>query len=120
MDGIFGKLGVSTEDVVVYRGLKGTPGGDLKIGAVIADKGFMSTTFNPGVAAAWTETSNQGWIMEIVVPAGNPGIPIDRWLSSAEEMETTEAELLLPRNTPLEVQSVDVETRTLRVQVVGP
>lgn len=100
----------SASDVQVFRGvedLRAVFGKDIAVGQRITDKGFISTTtdlktavkFESGAEAAGT----QGGVIEITVPAGTRAA----WLSSVPGTDFPMLkELLLARNSTLEVQSI--------------
>jgi hypothetical protein len=87
------------QPLVVFRGGPGVAG----LGPT-ADPAYLSTSLDPGVAAKFAGgTSDNPAVWEISLPAG----------TSAMGGVGQEAELILPRGTPLEVTGVD----TVRIDV---
>lgn len=95
------------EPIVVHRGVKdmGHVGrasvADFKPGQVIADKAFVSTSLDQGVAARFASSDGKNPVVfEIRTPAGASGV----YLNAAELSEfTSERELLLPPGTKYRV-----------------
>jgi hypothetical protein len=99
-----------SEELVTYRGVKGN-GLDffekLKVGDTWEDKGFTSTTIDPGVAQQFggSQPYYDGIVFRMKLPAGTKGIfpsgyhePIYGW-----KADTSEAEFLLPRASKFKV-----------------
>ena len=99
-----------SEELVTYRGVKGN-GLDffeaLKVGDVYEDKGFTSTTIDPGVAQQFGGSLPyyDGLVFRMKLPSGTKGIfpsgyhePMYGWTPSM-----TEAEFLLPRGSKFKV-----------------
>ena len=99
-----------SEELVAYRGVKGN-GLDffesLKVGDVYEDKGFTSTTIDPGVAQQFGGSMPyyDGIVFRMKLPAGTKGIfpsgyhePMYGWTPSM-----TEAEFLLPRGSKFKI-----------------
>jgi hypothetical protein len=99
-----------SEELVAYRGVKGN-GLDffenLEVGQVFEDRGFTSTTIDPGVAQQFggSQPYYDGLVFRYKLPAGTKGIfpsgyhePMYGWTPSM-----TEAEFLLPRGSKFKV-----------------
>lgn len=74
-----------SNDAVVFRGSNLGGAAPPKIGSVITDKGFMSTTIDPRIAAEFSE--GIGTTMKISVPKGTKGIYVDSFSLAEEELE---------------------------------
>lgn len=106
-----------TKDLLVYRGVhtSGTLADDLPVGALISDKGFVSTSADSGIAArfaSWSDENNSDntVVLRIKVPTGANALhvhPGRTWLSP-------EQEVLLPRGKSMRVLS-GVKTETFTV-----
>jgi SPP1 gp7 family putative phage head morphogenesis protein len=104
-------------DITVYRGVSPAGGKlsiftNLKVGDVIEDKGYLSTSLSPRFAAEMADAESfnpidQGFIFEINVPAQTQGIFSNSLLGLASEGNDYEDELefLMPRGTSLKVLS---------------
>jgi len=96
---------VVPHDVEVYRGIKGHL--NVQVGESFRDKGYASTSANPGVAESFVG-QDAGVIMRVKVPKGANGIymgsnyhqPGNKDFDLGEEQE-----LLLPRDTKMRVLS---------------
>lgn len=107
-------------DSAVYRGL-GQPGEDfgreLQVGDQILDRGFLSTSANPAVAADYGES-----LLEIQVPKGTHALPITK-ANTAEYGGMDE--VLLGRGTVIEIDSIDESRmdelgyRVIRARLIG-
>jgi len=99
-----------SEELVTYRGVKGN-GLDffetLKVGDTWEDKGFTSTTIDPGVAQQFGGSLPyyEGLVFRMKLPAGTKGIfpsgyhePMYGW-----SPDTSEAEFLLPRGSKFKI-----------------
>ena len=99
-----------SEELVTYRGVKGN-GLDffekLKVGDTWEDKGFTSTTIDPGVAQQFGGSLPyyEGIVFRMKLPAGTKGIfpsgyhePMYGW-----QADTSEAEFLLPRGSKFKI-----------------
>lgn len=98
------------EPMTVYRGMKinDEPGmeqyKDLKVGSVIQDKGFTSTSVSKKVADKFSEKLNrkdQPVIMEISLKQGDYALPMDKY-----HKHSSEKEILLDKNTKFKVTEV--------------
>jgi GNAT superfamily N-acetyltransferase len=81
LDGVIEGAGFQY-NTTVYRGVSDTDGQfrDLKVGDVIIEKGFSSTSPNPAVAEAFANSSviqGQPVVLEIDVPFGQPALASD-------------------------------------------
>lgn len=101
MDSAFRTVTPLPEGVTVFRGL-GSTRLEWKVGNIVEDRGFMSTTLSENLAKGWS--SNKGALLEIRVPAGSKAIQI-----SGVSGISAEAELLLPRSSMLRIVSVTEE-----------
>lgn len=88
------------EDVTVFRGVRpGKLAEDLKVGDTVEDKAYLSTSFHRAVA----EKFAHGAMLEVRVPKGSKGIPMDAVFDGGSRGEH---ELMLPRGSSLKVLSV--------------
>jgi len=109
----------TTKEMVVVRGvsagafnhlIKSSGGAELKPGAIITDKGYMSTTRKAGVAAGFAGTNGYG--LKITVPKGASLMPV-----KSISQHAGEDEFLLPRNSRLRVIRVDLDNHLIHVEV---
>lgn len=95
-------------DTKLYRGLTSEAyndafnNGDLVVGDVIIEDGFMSTSIGQETPWLFTSKKNNGVFYEILAPKGTTGIYV-------EPVTTQEGELewLLPKGTNLKIVSID-------------
>jgi hypothetical protein len=90
-------------DTILYRGMAGDHLPTFRTGEVFTDPSFQSTSPDIARAEFFTVTSGTSnrTLMEIEAPAGTPVGNV-----SALSWTPAEAELLLPRNTPMRIISV--------------
>lgn len=112
LDDAFAATDPLEQPITVYRGsgsasliFGDTP---LEPGAVISDRGYLSTSTDPAVAGKFIQLSSDPAILEITVPAGTRAIAV-------MGDEGYESEALLPRDTQLRVVS-DGTRRTVTNQ----
>jgi hypothetical protein len=101
--------------VTVYRGVTYNVGRDnqfwdrVEVGDVIEDKGFVSTTLRPSLAADFAyyndSVQSQGFVFKMDLPQGSKGIFPSSVLGLDGGVTRTEAEFLLPRGSKFEVLS---------------
>ena len=110
------RRGAAPRDVLVYRGIGAAREGitgEVKVGSVIRDRGYSSTSISRDVAHGFAEGKLDATVLEIEVPRGSPAafVPGDGSLQ--------EAELLLPRGSRFEVLAVRTENgvRVARVRL---
>lgn len=116
---------VTADDTTVYRVIDGKRVGDryLKVGAVVEDKAFMSTSSSEQQAKAAVKDTGASMktitTIEIRVPKGSRAFD-----ASAEGPKAIiaprsgESELLFGRGTGLKVISVDVEARHVVAELI--
>lgn len=110
------------DDVLLFRGVKfdGKEAWDTaKVGDVVTERGFSSTSVRPGVAERFAR--KDGLVLEIEAPKGTKGILPDAFRSGDKDLllggdAANELEYLLPRNTRYEVISRD--GNRIRVRIV--
>lgn len=103
----------ATQDLVVVRGLTSDAVqamGALKVGAVLSDKGFISTTTNAEIAQAF---SGGGYGLKIRVPKGASILPVKHLSSHSHEDE-----LVLPRGSSFKITEMDPMNRLIIVDLV--
>jgi hypothetical protein len=108
---------VLTEDIVVYRGItaKDTPYENIKVGDIVEEKGFVSTSKSQGVSnksgfLGQTEKFNPT-VFKIQLPKGLSGLDIEsaynKFASNPSKYYATlEKEVLLPPGIKFEVVSI--------------
>jgi ADP-ribosyltransferase exoenzyme len=85
---------------VLYRGLDRDFFNSLKIGEVITDPAFMSTTANLKVALYFSKKRKVGGVLEITGVSN----------AAAKSPNLSEAEYILPRNSSLKIVSITGKT----------
>ena len=99
LDSAFKKSGGMPEDATLLRGIQSDlvsnmiKDGTLKVGSIMTDSGFVSTSLNSPFSGNIR--------MNINVPKGSPAININ-----GTSKYPSEAEVLLPRNLPMRVVSI--------------
>jgi hypothetical protein len=81
----------------VYRGIDGKALGDLKVGKVITDPAYLSTSHDAAYAASWPGDT----VMKIKVPAGQRALLVDAAVPGMGQ-----GEILLPRGTSLKITKI--------------
>lgn len=112
LDGIFDRLPGTTEQIEVYRGMKLTKQLDqLKVGSVIKDKAYVSTTTDPDIARVFTQGAD-GIIVKARMPPGTKA-----WRMLDEQ----ESEILLQRNQAWRVTKIGTQNgrKLVEVEPVG-
>lgn len=116
LDAVMSKTSLP-EPTTAYRGVFNKTMKSWKVGSVIEDEGYMSTTLDSNLLTSFNKKRMTELIIN--VPKGHQGIYVDA-LVSKERSDTaktqgggpgTESELLLPRKTKLRVTKVNTETR---------
>lgn len=127
MDSLFPRFAIDAP-TRVYRGTSFTRGfnpepsdwASIQPGSVITDGGYLSTTFDPKVAAKFGYGEQFGpgtttYAFEIKAPGGAPYVPGD-----AFGEDTPEAEMIFPRGSRLRVTNVtrttDAEGDVVRIE----
>ena len=88
-------------DTHLWRGVKKNHFRDWQVGDVRQTETYWSTSLNYRTSASFMggEMNEQGVMLRILAPKGSPG----QYLDGASIFSNTEAEVLLPRNTPFRV-----------------
>jgi len=104
-----------SQKITVYRGVQSNVGRDnefwrsMEVGDVIEDKGFVSTSLRPSLAADFAyynqSVQSQGFVFKMDLPAGTKGVFPSSVLGLDGGMTRTEAEFLLPRGSKFEILS---------------
>jgi SPP1 gp7 family putative phage head morphogenesis protein len=135
MNAINNESAVFDQDITVFRGVEGsTEFSSLKVGDIMIDGGFMSTSTNPLVAESFTMKYQSGEpvFMSIQVPAGTYALALDPIHNAAGNSQDDPFmrelggfgkvnEILFPPGTKLEITNVSREFGGLNVtaKVVG-
>lgn len=101
-----------SEDTTVYRGIAEPAkffGSDVKIGTVIVDNGFISTSKNTSTA---TNFGGQGLVAKIKLPKGSSAMDV-----SPLSLHSSEKEVLLPRGSMFKI--VGVSGKTVEIEYVS-
>lgn len=117
MDSIFNKIKKSplSNNITIFRGQQLTNEiASLKPGDIYQDPGFMSTSLLSREGEAFSKKSNQSLMMEIQVPKDTKVVL--PW--SLERGRLEEAEVILNRDTKLEVVSVDKENNKMVFKII--
>jgi len=93
------------KDTTLYRGIGMDTPPSYKVGGVIQDKAFMSTTAKPSAAIDFSRGGGQkhAVVMTIDAPKGTHALNTSRWVSGGLG---DEGEMLLPRGSSLKVRGV--------------
>jgi hypothetical protein len=109
-------------DAILYRAVIERPGSpsikieDLRVGGILGDKAFMSTTSDINLPKKWLE-DNPGFTMELLVPKGTKAIaPYARLFDDDFE---DEYELILDRGSSIEITGINYETNTVTGTVLN-
>jgi len=104
-----------SQKITVYRGVQSNVGRDnefwrrMEVGDVIEDKGFVSTTLRPSLAADFAykndPIASQGFVFKMDLPVGTKGVFPSSVLGLEGGVTRTEAEFLLPRGSKFEILS---------------
>jgi hypothetical protein len=100
------------EDITTYRGVKEPAkffGENVKIGTVIVDNGYISTSKNPSTGHGW---SGDGLVAKIKLPKGSSALDV-----SPMSLHSSEAEVLLPRGSMFKI--VGVSGKTVEIEYVS-
>lgn len=106
-------------DVFVYRGVGGDAFTEMpRLGEVITEPGYSSTSLSQGVALAFAESSRSAWLshpylLEISVPSGAYGRFVDR--QDVLIARNEERELLLPRGSSFRINSIESVSESMTV-----
>lgn len=96
-----GKL---SQDIVTYRGLREDPS-DIKVGSIINNKGYCSTSISKEVAEGFGE--DYGFHIKLNVKSGTPALYIgDRKDASGKFNFHNMQELLFPRNSKIKITKI--------------
>lgn len=110
----------ATQKMVVVRGVSSSgmsswlavSGGELKVGAVIKDKGFVSTTRVASVASSFAG-GGTGFGLKINIPKGSKILPLKSISNYAQEDE-----FLLPRGSAFKITAYDEKSKVITVDLV--
>jgi hypothetical protein len=105
------------ENTILYRGMRGEGISNFKVGDVLTDKGYVSTTVHKEFADGWANNLTSGYIVKIEAQAGQKGIITNFY--TADTMFADEYEFLLPRNTSIEITSIDTENKMVGAKIVN-
>jgi ADP-ribosyltransferase exoenzyme len=102
----------TAREMTVYRGLPGKVFDEVKVGDVISDKAYLSTSLDPEIAAVRGDSDNR--VLVIKVPAGSNALYIPGMLREDLEDETSashdqvpEREMIFPRDARLKIVAID-------------
>ena len=114
MDSLFDLAPVTEKPMILFRGI-GDPGtyDDIQAGEIIADKGFLSTSFKPMTAEGFGGSQGQkGIVLEIYLPEGSKAVyghgaaHEGTGTLSATSFAGGENEVILPRGTEFYITDV--------------
>jgi len=96
--------GTSTmSDGVVFRGVPASAFDELKVGKVLTDPGYMSTSVNPSSALAFASYEDEGVVLRLTVPAGSRALAVD---GLNTDSVLGESEIILPRGTSMKITKI--------------
>lgn len=101
LDAAFERVKPLTKPAVVYRGVRVSGMDSIRVGGVVEDAGYMSTSSARSVVEGFSEFD--GAIFEITLPKGMKALDINEAAGSAYGFER---EVLLPRGTRLLIESI--------------
>lgn len=105
------------ENTILYRGMRGEGISDFKVGDVLTDKAYMSTTIHKEFADRWANNLTSGYIIKIEAQAGQKGLITNFY--TADTTFADEYEFLLPRNTSIQITSINIENKTVGAKIVN-
>lgn len=102
----------------LFRGTT-LPGIEPKVGGVIKDRAFLSTSTQEGMARGYRRqasrfTDEDGWLIDITAPSGTRYIPMGGMSPGFDDLE---AEFLLGRNLIMKVIEVDPVNFVMKVEI---
>jgi hypothetical protein len=115
-----------SQDTMLYRGIRSSPArnfdiNNLQEGSILTDKAFTSTSASKEFASNWKDESTS-YLMSIEAPAGTKGtIPafgVNKLYQTGAGLDY-EAEFLLPRNTSMEITSINHTAKTIEAKLVN-
>lgn len=113
---VFSKIKLK-HDIIVYRGIKGSAANiylKSKVGKVIKDSAFLSTSLKRGISKKFSENKVNSVNLRIILPKGIDIIPMQYIGSdSTQTMYSDEFEILLNSNTKLKVVDIGDNLITL-------
>ena len=109
IDRLFDKAPTIPEDMVLHRGIHSDYANDViakyQVGDLFTDQAYVSTSTDKQQAEEFAtysdEVDNEGFTLEILVPAGTRGIYVPEYLGSYQE--NAENEIVLDRGTTFRV-----------------
>jgi len=106
------------EDTVLYRGVK-KDFDKFKVGQIISDKGFLSTTARSDLAAEWADRKyvKGGFVWKIYAPAGTRGL-VPQFVTATKNYDG-EYEFLFDIGAKFEVISIDPVQRIVEMRVIN-
>lgn len=114
LDAAISRANATTQEMTVFRGVGNTDHyGELKVGQVIEDKAFLSTSKTLELPTSWAGTHGDIWTIKI--PHGTKGLDVNAVTDKPRGLDFTtakEGEIILPRNTRLVVDSVKERVTT--------
>jgi hypothetical protein len=116
LDGAISKSTLSMP-LTLYRGIDGDGASyirdqGLRVGSVLSEVGFMSTSLSPSAAGIFSIFPPGGFLLKVHAPTGSLALDMtDFSLFPAEQ------EFLLPRDTRLRVIAYDPSSRTIEAEV---
>lgn len=124
IDSLFERSAGLQRPTILYRGIKNSNYipqqkyaqiiKNLKVGDVLEEPGYMSTSIDRDMAEGF---SKNGFVFEIEAPAGSKVISPLMNDELLRPYADPERELLLPRNTKLQIVAID--GNTIRARIVG-
>lgn len=123
LDALFDVAPATTEDIVVYRGRKGTSLNAAErdqlqeTGYVDIDKGFVSTSLSPSTAKNFAKTD--GILYEIAVPKGSKVLYGNAIHGNDISPHPHEQEILFPRGTGFKVIESGMDGNRIVLKVIA-
>jgi hypothetical protein len=114
LDSAFAAVPPLSEDGVVYRGTKVRGAQGLDVGAVVEDRGYMSTSPSRNQAEDFVAYSN-GDLFEIVLPEGAKALDMNE---AAGSRFGREREVLLPRGTRMAIEEIRRHPKRDKARVI--
>ena len=116
IDSMMAKSKGTPSDAVLYRAIVGNTDlkfEDIAIGSILNDKGYLSTTAKQKFLDLYLKanSSDDGFILKLIVPKGTKAIV--PYTKLGDETFEHEYEVILDRNSNIEVTGIDYQNRVI-------
>jgi hypothetical protein len=114
MDSIMSESRGVPSDVIVYRTIRSNEQlklDDLSVGSIVNDPGYLSTSVSKSFVKLFLGVDTEGFIFKLTVPKGTKAIA--PYSKTKNETFKIELELLLERDSNIEITNIDYENRVV-------